>query len=103
MSDSRFSKCQILKDNILIQNILIQNILIPIGVHPIFRILCMILHKPTGIIFKNRKEAKIFFGTSRYRKIEKEKQEIILIDNHDFIATDEIYNGKQRPDTYSSK
>ena len=74
MSDSRFSKCQILKDNILIQNILIS-----IGVHPIFRILCMILHKPTGIIFKNRKEAKIFFGTSRYRKIEKEKQEIIAI------------------------
>lgn len=98
MSDSRFSKCQILKDNILIQNILI-----PIGVHPVFRILYMILHKPTGIIFKNRKEAKIFFGTSRYRKIEKEKQEIVLIDNHDFIATDEIYNGKQRPDTYSSK
>ena len=56
----------------------------------------MILHKPTGIIFKNRKEAKIFFGTSRYRKIEKEKQEIVLIDNHDFIATDEIYNGKQK-------
>ena len=25
------------------------------------------------------KEAKIFFGTSRYRKIEKEKQEIIAI------------------------
>ena len=98
MSDSRFSKCQILKDNILIQNILI-----PIGVHPIFRILYMILHKPTGIIFKNRKEAKMFFGTSRYRKIEKEKQEIVLIDNHDFIATDEIYNGTQRPDTYSSK
>ena len=36
-------------------------------------------------------------------KIEKEKQEIILIDNHDFVATDEIYNGKQRLDTYSSK
>ena len=76
MSDSRFSKCQILKDNILIQNILIS-----IGVHPVFRILYMILHKPTGIIFKNRKEAKIFFDTSRYRKIEKEKQEIVLIDN----------------------
>ena len=74
MSDSRFSKCQILKDNILIQNILIS-----IGEHPIFRILYMILHKPTGIIFKNRKEAKIFFGTSQYRKIEKEKQEIIAI------------------------
>ena len=37
------------------------------------------------------------------KQIEKEKQEIVLIDNHDFIATDEIYNGKQRPDTYSSK
>ena len=63
----------------------------------------MILHIPTGKLFVNRKEAKKYFGTSRYRKIEKEKQEIILIDNHDFIATDEIYNGKQRPDTYSSK
>lgn len=56
----------------------------------------MILHKPTGKLFKNRKEAKKFFGTSQYRKIEKEKLEIILINNHDFIATDEIYNGKQR-------
>lgn len=63
----------------------------------------MILHKPTGNVFKNRKEAKKFFGTSRYRKIEKEKQEIVLIDNHDFIATDELYNGKQGLDTYSSK
>ena len=98
MSDSRFAKCQILKDNILIQNILI-----PIGVHPIFRILYMILHKPTGIIFKNRKEAKIFFGTSRYRKIEKEKKEIVLIDNHNFIATDELYNGKQESTSYTSK
>ena len=76
MSDSRFSKCQILKDNILIQDILIS-----IGVHPIFRILYMILHKPTGIIFKNRKEAKIFFGTSRYRKIEKEKKDLLFINN----------------------
>lgn len=55
----------------------------------------MILHRPTGKLFKNRKEAKKFFGTSQYRKIEKEKKEIILIDNHDFIATDELYNNKQ--------
>ena len=102
MSDSRFSKCQILKDNILIQNILIS-----IGVHPVFRILYMILHKPTGIIFKNRKEAKIFFGTSRYRKIEKEKQVLtelrIDAEKKREEMVDEIYNGKQRPDTYSSK
>ena len=54
------------------------------------------------MFFKNRKGSQKVFGTSRYRKIEKEKQEIILIDNQDFIATDEIYNGKQRLDTYSS-
>ena len=45
----------------------------------------MILHIPTGKLFVNRKEAKIYFGTSRYRKIEKEKKEIVLIDNHNFI------------------
>lgn len=55
----------------------------------------MILHKPTGNLFKNRKEAKIFFGTSKYRKMEKDKLEIILIENNDFIATDEIFYGKQ--------
>lgn len=59
----------------------------------------MILHRPTGKLFKNRKEAKKFFGTSQYRKIEKEKKEIILIDNHDFIATDELYNNKQEFDS----
>ena len=61
----------------------------------------MILHIPTGKLFVNRKEAKIYFGTSRYRKIEKEK--IVLIDNHNFIATDELYNGKQESTSYTSK
>ena len=37
----------------------------------------MILHIPTGKLFVNRKEAKKYFGTSRYRKIEKEKKETI--------------------------
>lgn len=63
----------------------------------------MILHIPTGKLFVNRKEAKIYFGTSRYRKIEKKKKEIVLIDNHNFIATDELYNGKQEPTSYTSK
>ena len=61
----------------------------------------MILHIPTGKLFVNRKEAKKYFGTSRYRKIEKEKKEIVLIDN--FIATDELYNGKQESTSYTSK
>lgn len=55
----------------------------------------MILHIPTGKLFLNRKEAKIYFGTSRYRKMEREKKEIILIDNHNFIATNGLYYGKQ--------
>lgn len=63
----------------------------------------MILHIPTGKLFVNRKEVKKYFGTSRYRKIEKEKKEIVLIDNHNFIATDELYNGKQESTSYTSK
>ena len=63
----------------------------------------MILHIPTGKLFVNRKEDKKYFGTSRYRKIEKEKKEIVLIDNHNFIATDELYNGKQESTSYTSK
>lgn len=63
----------------------------------------MILHKPTGNIFKNRKEAKKFFGTSKYRKMEKDKLEIILIENKDFIATDEIFDGKQGFITHPTK
>ena len=33
----------------------------------------MIIHIPTGKRFNNRKEAKIYFGSAYYYKIEKEK------------------------------
>ncbi|NDV56853.1 hypothetical protein D0T85_01810 [Bacteroides sp. 519] len=46
----------------------------------------MILHKPTKRLFKNRKEAKSFFGASYYYKMEKEKVDIIFI-NSNHIAT----------------
>lgn len=39
------------------------------------------------IIFKNRKEAKKYFGTNKYYKIEREKKDIIFIDDHKSIAT----------------
>ena len=45
----------------------------------------MILYKPLQIVFENRKEAKQFFGTNKYYKLEKD---IIFINNT--IAT----NGK---------
>ena len=45
------------------------------------------MHKPDNIIFKNRKEAKKYFGTNKYYKIEREKKDIIFIDDHKSIAT----------------
>lgn len=40
----------------------------------------MIIHIPTGKRFNNRKEAKIYFG-SAYYKIEKEKKDLLFINN----------------------
>ena len=34
----------------------------------------MIIHLPTGKKFNNRKEAKIYFGTAYYYKMEREKK-----------------------------
>lgn len=38
----------------------------------------MIIHLPTGQQFKNRKEAKIHFGTSYYYKMEREKRDLLF-------------------------
>lgn len=38
----------------------------------------MIIHLPTGKKFSNRKEAKIFFGTAYYFKIEREKKDLLF-------------------------
>ena len=41
----------------------------------------MIIHIPTGKRFSNRKEAKIYFGSAYYYKIEKEKKDLLFINN----------------------
>lgn len=41
----------------------------------------MIIHIPTGKRFNNRKEAKIYFGSAYYYKIEKEKNDLLFINN----------------------
>ena len=41
----------------------------------------MIIHIPTGKRFNNRKEAKIYFGSAYYYKIEKEKKYLLFINN----------------------
>ena len=41
----------------------------------------MIIHIPTGQRRNNRKEAKIYFGSAYYYKIEKEKKDLLFINN----------------------
>ena len=41
----------------------------------------MIIHIPTGKRFNNRKEAKIYFGSAYYYKIEKEKKALLFMHN----------------------
>ena len=41
----------------------------------------MIIHIPTGQRFNNRKEAKIYFGSAYYYKIEKEKKDLLFINS----------------------
>ena len=48
----------------------------------------MIIYKPTGQIFNNRKEAKKYFGTNNYCRLEKDKKDLLFITNN-FIATNE--------------
>ena len=48
----------------------------------------MIWYKPDNIIFKNRKEAKKYLELINITRIEREKKDIIFIDDHKSIATD---------------
>ena len=49
----------------------------------------MIISKPENKVFTNRKEAKKYFGTNNYYRLEKEKLDLIFI-NDKIIATNEI-------------
>lgn len=53
----------------------------------------MIIHIPTGKIFNNRKEAKLYFGTAYYYKMEREKKDLQFINNTQ-SATYELQNRK---------
>lgn len=41
----------------------------------------MIIHLPTGKKFHNRKEAKIYFGTAYYYRMEREKKDLMFTNN----------------------
>lgn len=52
----------------------------------------MIIYKPTNKVFNNRKEAKQYFGTNTYYRLENDKKDLIFINK--FIATNENYKRK---------
>ena len=58
----------------------------------------MIIHLPTGKKFSNRKEAKIFFGTAYYYKLEQEKKDLIFT-NSIQSATNEYINKLPQQET----
>ena len=49
----------------------------------------MIIYKPENKVFTNRKEAKKYFGTNNYYRLEKEKLDLIFI-NDKIIDTNEF-------------
>ena len=51
----------------------------------------MIIYKPTGQVFQNRKEARIKLGAGLYNRLEKYKTDLLFIDNST-LATNEIYS-----------
>ena len=58
----------------------------------------MIIHLPTGKTFSNRKEAKIYFGTAYYFKLEREKKDL-LFTNDIQSATNEYTNKLPQQET----
>ena len=51
----------------------------------------MIIYKPTGQVFQNRKEARIALGAGLYNRLEKHKTDLIFIDNST-LATNHFYS-----------
>ena len=56
----------------------------------------MIIHLPTGKKFHNRKEAKIYFGTAYYYKMEREKRDLMFT-NYIQSATNEYEDTIKAP------
>ncbi len=56
----------------------------------------MIIHLPTGKKFHSRKEAKIYFGTAYYYKMEREKRDLMFT-NYIQAATNEYEDTIKAP------
>lgn len=58
----------------------------------------MIIHLPTGKTFSNRKDAKIYFGTTHYLNLEREKKDLLFTNNIQ-SATNEYTNNLPKQKT----
>jgi hypothetical protein len=54
----------------------------------------MIIYKPTGQAFKDRKEAKIYFGTGLYNRLVKFTDDFVFT-NESTSATNEVYKNTE--------
>lgn len=57
----------------------------------------MIIHLPTGKKFHNRKEAKIYFGTAYYYKMEREKKYLVFTNNVQSATKHIVFRTPQQP------
>lgn len=46
----------------------------------------MIIYKPTNKVFKNRLEAKLYFGSGLFNRLAKHTSDIIFIDDSTFAS-----------------
>ena len=61
----------------------------------------MIIHLPTVKIFNNRKEAKLYFSTSYYYKMEREKRDLLF--TNDIQSATNEYEDKSKAITRQNK
>ena len=59
----------------------------------------MIIHLPTGKKFHNRKEAKIYFGTAYYYKMEREKKYLVFTNNVQSATNLNVFRSVEQPKT----
>ena len=68
----------------------------PCGLTSLIAIVAIVLFVILFVTFyKNRKEAKKFFGTSYYFKIEREKREIKFLNDNNYMASNELFINRQ--------
>ena len=57
----------------------------------------MVIYKPTGQTFRNRKEARLTLGSAYYNRLEKEGVDLVFINNSQFATNgNTVYTDTQK-------